>query len=177
MKCPVCETASFEPVVLDQHLQGLMCMKCGGHWIKSFEYWRWRERNPDILPEVEGWRELEAADMLQKKQCPECFKLLSRYNVGHGTGFTIDRCEMCRGMWFDKNEWEILQGKNLHDEIHFIFSTHWQKEVREEGYEANRERALIDKIGESDFTRAKQFKRWMNNHTEKTAILGYLLGG
>ena len=27
-------------------------------------------------------------------------------SVGHGTNFNIDQCGVCKGIWFDKNEWE-----------------------------------------------------------------------
>lgn len=174
MECPVCKKRTFVAVQLLEDLQALKCEECGGHWIKSFQYWRWRDRNKEILPEKETKLELIAEDKNEFKTCPECFKNLTKYSVGHGTGFTIDQCGVCRGIWFDKNEWEILKDKNLHDEIHFIFSAHWQKAAREEQYEINRENRLKDLIGESDFVKSKEFKDWLKKHDEKVQILGYL---
>jgi Zn-finger nucleic acid-binding protein len=174
MKCPNCQSTEFDRKLLDDTLQAMVCTACHGHWINSFQYWLWRDRHQEILPEKAPSAALAALDSNTTKVCPECFKLLRRYKVGHGTDFSIDRCEVCRGIWFDKNEWEILRDRNLHDEVHFIFSSHWQQAVRQDDMEKNRRRVLGDRIGQSDLDRVNTFKEWLHVHPERSMILAYL---
>lgn len=174
MKCPVCEVSKFERVTLEDDLNALNCTECGGHWINSFQYWLWQEKLPENLEEVAGSGSFESEDIIKSKKCPECGNFLQRYKVGHGTDFTIDRCEKCRGIWFDKNEWEILKDKNLHDDIHFIFSQHWQKEARDEQADKNREAMLVKYIGEDGLEKIKDFKNWYKDQKEKSIIQAYL---
>lgn len=174
MKCPNCEKNTFDRVVLEEDLNALNCTDCGGHWINSFQYWMWQDRISEKLQETSGSGTIKANDIISTKKCPECGKSLQRYEVGHGTNFTIDRCENCRGIWFDKNEWEILKDKNLHDEIHFIFSNHWQADARKEKSEKNRENILEKLIGIEGLDKVKDFKAWYKNQSEKSAITAFL---
>jgi Zn-finger nucleic acid-binding protein len=174
MKCPVCETSTFAHKDLQQSLHALTCTNCGGNWINSFQYWLWKDKHPENLPEKESSITLQTSDVIKSKVCPECSKLLSRYHVGHGVSFTIDRCEQCRGIWFDANEWEILHDKNLHDEIHFIFSNHWQKTAREEIMGINRDNNLSRLIGDENIAKVKEFKAWLKSQKERSTIIAYL---
>lgn len=174
MNCPSCESKNFERVILEDDLVALNCQDCSGHWINSFQYWLWQEKLPENLEEIAGSGELEAVDVIKTKKCPECGNLLQRYHVGHGTDFTIDRCEKCRGIWFDKNEWEILKDKNLHDDVHFIFSQHWQKAARDEKAEMNREAMLEKYIGIEGLGKLKEFKEWYKEQKEHSVIMAYL---
>jgi Zn-finger nucleic acid-binding protein len=161
---------------LENDLAVLECQTCGGYWLKSFQYWLWKERLVEAgfdRPAGEACA-LKPADELGLKICPECFKPLQKYLVGRGASFHIDRCEVCRGIWFDHNEWEILRGMNLHDEIHFIFSSHWQSAARREGVEEHRATALRKLIGDAGFSQVSAFRTWLQSQEQRVSILGYL---
>lgn len=174
MRCPICNINKFEAIVLEDDLRALNCTECGGHWINSFQYWLWQEKLPQKLEEKKEKSSLQAVDVKKMKKCPECNNILQRYAVGHGTDFEIDRCEKCRGIWFDKNELEILKDKNLHDEIHFIFSNHWQSEARKEKMSQNRETMLEKLVGEEGVTILKEFKNWYQKQNDKSTITAFL---
>src|SRR5262245_42174627 len=45
MKCPVCKIEELDFSSLENNLIARHCDKCGGNWIPSFEYWKWREQH------------------------------------------------------------------------------------------------------------------------------------
>jgi Zn-finger nucleic acid-binding protein len=174
MKCPVCKSKTLAFKLLDSQLRVLECSKCGGYWLQSYQYWLWKENYDGFKPpSVKNIGVIPTGSNVNKT-CPECKKILTRYLVGHGTNISIERCGKCRGTWFDKNEWELLRGKNLHDEIHLIFSSHWQKDVREEQVNKNRDKKLQEEIGNIDFNKVDAFRGWVSTHPQKRSILAYL---
>jgi len=175
MQCPVCEEKNFERVGLPSGLQALHCTECGGHWINSFQYWLWKDKQSKIVPESLVPSALVAQDILKPKECPECGRFLYRYDVGRETNFSIERCEHCRGIWFDKNELEILHDKNLHDEVHFVFSQPWQRRVRKEHTQQVKENALRRLIGVGSVQKVKEFKKWFITQKEQSTIIAFLI--
>ncbi|EKD27222.1 MAG: hypothetical protein ACD_79C00801G0003 [uncultured bacterium] len=176
MKCPICKTESFSEKTLESGLLSLHCDNCNGNWIKSFQYWIWREQNGKDLPELPPEQGLVKTiqDSKSGKFCPECNKFLFRYKVGHGTDFNLDRCNTCGGTWFDKSEWDVLKSRNLHDDIHFIFSAPWQSKVQKEESEKSKENLLKNKIGEKDYLKVQEIKKWLINHSNKNEIISYI---
>ncbi len=176
MKCPSCRSIASNTISPTEDLTALICSKCEGYWIRSEEYWKWKEKHPEIMPEKtdDEISELPVEDSSSAKICPECNKILLRYEVGHATGLTLDRCHACGGTWFDKNEWETLKGKNLHDEIHFIFSAPWQNRVKQDKQQHVMENRVKEILGEEDYSEAKRVKNWIANHEKSAEILAYL---
>jgi len=178
MRCPVCQRGGFEQQELEPKLRALRCPTCGGHWIGAAQYWMWRNQHGPSLPErtpdhVES--ELPVTDTAKAKLCPECQRLLTRYRVGHGTSFVIERCGNCAGVWLDANEWESLRARNLHDDLHFIFSEAWQNAVGREQREQAREKLMTSKLGEADVDELKRIKAWLDNHPHKSELYAMLL--
>ncbi|WP_196358111.1 zf-TFIIB domain-containing protein [Nodosilinea nodulosa] len=174
MKCPVCKTASLKYVSLESQIESSQCSNCDGHWISASSYWNWLDEHGERLPEKEpDSTPIEISDVQRAKLCPECRRIMLRYKVGHGTTFGLDQCGSCQGFWFDKNEWEALKERNLHDEVHLIFSAPWQSEVRK-----GQARQFLDSMYterfEGDYERLKQLKEWIGSHPEKELILDYL---
>ncbi len=176
MKCMICKNVEMVKRELEEKLPASECTKCGGIWISANNYWNWLKSQGSPLPEKpENYTlKLEVFDSKQVKICPDCGHFLTRRKVGHGLGFCVDRCETCGGIWLDKNEWEILKSRNLHDEIHFIFSEPWQRAVAQEenrkAYESHAEKFL----GTADYGKISEFKRWLEKHPQKSFILAYV---
>ncbi|MGH9901514.1 MAG: zf-TFIIB domain-containing protein, partial [Pyrinomonadaceae bacterium] len=135
MNCPVCTSSELAPTDLDTNLSSLRCAECNGHWVQGSAYWRWLEKNGPNLPEREGPAEGAdgpAAESPEPKKCPECRSLMFKYRVGRGLNFSLDQCAGCKGIWFDRREWEILKERNLHDDINAMFTAPWQAQVTRE---------------------------------------------
>ena len=182
MKCPVCKTSDLNPSSLDQNLSCRHCSNCGGNWIQSFEYWKWRDQNKGNLPEnILDPEDLPAnlpdpkTGTLKAKFCPECSSILIRYKVGHGVSFAIDQCGNCGGVWFDKDEWESLKGRNLHDDVYTIFTAPWQSKVRTQESLRTQEEIYIKKFGEEGFEEIQRMKEWIEAHPRKQEIIAYLM--
>ena len=107
--------------------------------------------------------------------CPECGKILTRYRVGHGADFFIDRCAACGGIWLDANEWQSLERISLADRIHLIFSTAWQGENLREQQRLAAARLLTERIGQERFEDLNRVIDWIQSHAHRQEIRAYLL--
>jgi Zn-finger nucleic acid-binding protein len=113
-------------------------------------------------------------DTMKAKLCPDCGRILIKYKVGHGIDFFLDHCNGCNGIWLDKNEWEVLKSRNLHDELHRIFTTSWQKEILEEQIKEKLEKFYAKKFGEKDYEELKRIRQWIEQHSQRSSLLAYL---
>jgi Zn-finger nucleic acid-binding protein len=179
MKCPVCLTEPLLPGDPEANLRTLHCPQCSGQWLQSARYWEWREQHGENLPEIPA-SEAEAPPVEESgkgKLCPECSAILVPYKVGHELGFSLDRCARCGGIWFEKNEWEALRVRNLHDDIHFIFSHAWQAAIAQREREQAREERLRRTFGEEDYAELVRVKAWLDAHPHSRAFYAFLLDG
>ena len=174
MKCPVCLTTDLMLTKLDTGLGAMHCESCAGNWISSASYWYWLEQRGNV-PECESAAVIQVADQQQAKQCPECNRIMLRYKVGHDLDFDLDQCPYCNGVWFDKNEWESLQARNLHDDIHLIFTAPWQSEVAKEDRRKTFERIYQNKFGDADFAELKRVREWLDKHPKRNEMLAFLM--
>jgi len=177
MDCPSCGTHGISLVDLEENLCGFKCRACEGIWVKGFQYWKWLKIHGSILPEkpADFTADVPVSDTRQAKLCIECGHVMLRNKVGHDIPFYLDRCSACGGIWFDKNEWEILQSRNLHDEIHLIFTEAWQKDNRKKEHEVTFEKSLAETIGQEEYDRLKSFRSWIKMHPRKDLLIGYIL--
>lgn len=184
MKCPVCKTVSLEAAEVDRQLPTHACSSCGGQWVKVEEYLKWLDLHGPNLPEKSPDQavNLPVNDSKPGKLCPACGAFLIRHLVGHGVSFHLDRCGRCGGFWLDRNEWEILKSRNLHDDVHYIFSEVWQSQARHQEQRAQYEGAVVkildDKLrqvcGDGDLTRLKEIKAWLDGDPHSQDLYAYL---
>ena len=175
MKCPACKSKRCEPVELENNLKAAACQSCGGHWISHQNYSTWLESHGDTLPEKSFSEvEFDVNDVQAAKLCPECTRILLKFNVGHGLDFFVDHCSACSGIWLDKNEWNALHERNLHDEIHKIFSTSWQHQVRGDHMRTKLDQVYANRFGADAYAKAKDARQWIREHPQTEAILAFL---
>jgi Zn-finger nucleic acid-binding protein len=175
VKCPICKTASLKSVSLESQIEAFQCSSCYGHWISASSYWNWLDEHGDKLTENDPKPTLiQVSDLQRAKLCPECRRIMLQYKVGHGTTFTLEQCGSCQGFWFDANEWEALRERNLHDQVHLIFSAPWQSEVRKDEACQFLESMYTGRL-KDDYEQVKQIKEWIDSHPEQELILDYLV--
>ncbi len=174
MNCPV-DNASLRTTSLESGLSGFECASCGGTWLRFGDYLAWRERQPGDQPEAqpEATDALEPTNAAGVRRCPDCAYLLTRYAVGHAVGFSLDRCARCNGVWFDREEWNVLRARGLHDNIREMFNPHWQSDVRAEARDRRAAERLAAHLG-ADAARVRDFGEWVALHPRRSEIVAYL---
>lgn len=177
MNCPICRNVALKPDSLAIGLTSQHCPQCNGNWLNSYRLWEWLERQsaeglpapaqpPMDLPPV--------ADTPGARLCPECQHILRKYRVGVGSGFALDRCGNCGGVWLDGGEWEALMGLGLHTQVAHIFSAAWQRSIAEAEKVRNWDRFYSERFGAEDFAELKRIKKWLSFHPKGGELLRYL---
>ncbi len=144
-------------------------------WLRFGDYLAWREWQPGDQPEVPSGvaGELEPTSAAEVRRCPDCAYLLTRYAVGHGVAFSVDRCGRCNGVWFEKEEWSVLRARGLHDNLREMFNPRWQSVVRAEARDRRAAERLAVHLG-SDAARVRDFGEWVATHPRRNEILAYV---
>ena len=175
MKCAVCKTDTLQPVTLEAGLQAHVCSTCGGTWIVSSDYWAWREAHgPDLPEQPAAGAPQPVAETETARACPTCSHILLKFRVGHDVPFTLDHCGNCNGVWFDRQEWDMLRQRNLHDDLHSLFTTSWQRRVRQEEHRQVLERIYTERFGAEDYAELRRIRVWLDGHPQRSSLLAYL---
>ena len=119
------------------------------------DFWRWRARWATTAVDA-GDQRLRARRRRRRgfASVPTATTCSGRYRVGHGVGFTVDRCRNCEGAWLDGGEWEALRLRNLHDDLPRIFDDEWQRAVKREVQEQTTEENFRRRLGDADYAGA-----------------------
>lgn len=168
----------MERVDLDPGLVAYRCLETGGHWIPLENYQRWHTTHP---PEEVTHAMVSVAATVSEfddapKQCPESGAVMTRFRVGHGLPFRIDRSRT-GGVWLDDGEWEALKSCHLHVSIHRFSTGPWQQVVRQQEMEAAMQTQLLERLGEDLYQRLTALRKELAAHPQRDAALAYLQGG
>ena len=174
--CPVCHVA-LSQMLLEKKLPAYRCPRCEGIWIASNEYLAWLRSQPasmvddimidDVLP-------LPVVDNRQAILCPECGHFLRRFKIWPDITFHVERCGGCNGIWFDRNEWDVLKHHNLHSSVTGFFTDAWQQKLRHEEMRRRFEKMYRQKFGVEDYHKIKELRSWVSNHPQGGGLLAYL---
>jgi len=174
MQSPIGNHPQLQPVTLEEGLQAYVCPETHGHWIPAKNYWEWQRHLPAATnhhPSVHSEPTSDFEDTV--KVCPESGTIMTRYKVGHGLDFRIDR-SVTGGIWLDPGEWEALLAGNLHHELHLVFTTQWQKAIREEHKSAAHEAMLRSRLGDELFTKVAALREELASHPARPVALAFL---
>jgi hypothetical protein len=162
-------------VTLEQGLEAFHCADSGGHYIPTACYMKWLEKQPARLPHLpETASPFEAVDASSAVLlCPESGTLMSRFKVGHGFTFCVDR-SITGGIWLDAGEWQALRRRNFHDEIHLIFTAPWQQQVRAQQAQATYDDRLRSALGSDLLARLQSIRAELAEHPHRNLALAYL---
>jgi Zn-finger nucleic acid-binding protein len=97
-----------------------------------------------------------------------------KYLVGRGFSFTLDHCQGCKGIWLDRNEWEALKARNLHDDVNSMLTAFWQDEAQKEDRKKRMEQIYIGKFGVEDYAEIERIRAWLATRQTKQELLAYL---
>jgi Zn-finger nucleic acid-binding protein len=174
MNCPVCKSTALVSTELEFDLASSRCPSCGGNWIRGAAYWKWLEGHANLPERVGTDTDLSVSESSKFVDCPECNFRMLKYFVGHGLGFALDHCEGCKGIWLDRNEWETLKKRNLHDDLNSMLTAFWQAAARKEERTKKLEQIYINRFGVEDYAELKRIRTWLDRHENKQLLLAYL---
>lgn len=175
MISPAAPNVRMVLVEIEPGLRVFHCPESGGVGIPENAYWRWIRKQPQRLERLSESQGHDAREERGQsvRVCPETGKLMTRYRVGEGFSFRIDRSPN-GGVWLDPGEWEALKSRNFHDELLQVFTQAWQKRIlRKEQLESLRKQFQA-RIGPEGFERAVQFKNWLRSQDQAPAIVCFL---
>lgn len=177
MNCPVCKSDTLVEHELVSGPMSMSCSQCGGVWISGKEYWDWQDKHGINIPELppSDISDLELKDSAGAKICVDCGHIMLSYKVGRGVTFLVDHCTTCYGIWLDKNEWDVLERRKLHDDIHYFFSEAYQAGLYHAERETARQRMWMARLGEADYHEADKVREWLENHPRKSEIIAFIL--
>lgn len=178
MQSPLGSHKGLERVELDPGLIAYRCPETGGHWISLENYQRWHTTHPpaEVTHEIVHVEATISPFDDDPKCCPESGSVMSRFRVGHGLPFRIDRSRT-GGIWLDGGEWEVLKSCGLHSSIHRVSTTPWQQVVRQQEMEATMHTQLIERLGEDLLQRLTSLRRELAGHPQRDAALAFLQAG
>ena len=176
MRSPIFPDISLESSEIEPGLTAWECPQSHGFWIPLASYHAWKERGKlESRPLPDGCAAVLADDSHRRALlCPESGQMLIRYKVGHGLKFHIDLSPVTGGVWLDQGEWEALKSKGLHSQLNLIFTSSYQRQVRNAEYEATLEQTFKTRIGDADFQKVSDFKAWLVTHPKRRDICCYL---
>ncbi len=174
MHCPVCQNIELIKREIEPDLWASACENCRGRWLSHPDYERWLKSHQDSSVTPSKKLKMTIPEFELVRLCPECRRILVKYKVGHNVPFMLDRCGTCAGVWLEKNEWEVLKRRNLHDDLQKIFTDHWQEEVKKGETRTHLAKMYEEKFGKEDYAKICKFKDWMENHEKEDEILSYL---
>jgi len=175
MKCPVCRTHILGQITLVENLPANQCPNCEGIWIDSNAYLAWWKGKGADLPQTQAEAKIElASDVNELKLCPNSGHIMRRYKIFPDTEFYLDRCGHCNGIWFDKNEWDVLVERNLHDNVNEFFTRPWQDEIHTAEVHNHMDTLYLEKFGPDDYEYIKQVREWLKDHPKKNMLLAFL---
>ncbi|MEW6499062.1 MAG: zf-TFIIB domain-containing protein [Cyanobacteriota bacterium] len=182
MQCPKCKKAMLLDGILDGELAVKYCQDCKGTWIPAPEYEAWQAyqaENPTRMPDLPS--ETLNVDFVQSPfdskaaLCPECQRYLSRAKVNLKTPFYLERCMLCRGIWCDYGEWDILQRLGLHTTIERLFTNEWQTKARSRQFLDKEREATIEKLGSELAERVFELAEALAKHPNGDFGVAYLM--
>ena len=174
MNCPVCKSSELIPTELESGLPAFRCDDCGGKWIRGAEYWKWLEEHSNLPERPQEDPGLSLAEPGKPIDCPECRFRMVKYLVGHGFSFTLDHCQGCKGIWLDRNEWEALKARNLHDDVNSMLTAFWQDEAEKEVRKKRMEQIYIGRFGADDYAEIGRIRTWLSARQNKQDLLAFL---
>ena len=177
MQSPVASRKSMNRVALEDGLVGYRCPESEGVFLPIDSYFRWLSRQLERLPKLPvASEEVQEAsqDSGAAKICPESGQIMQRFKVGHGFDFYLDRSPS-GSIWMDQGEWESLRKHQFHDELHLVFTTPWQKKVRDEAMSAMRSDLLAAKLGSELLAKIESLKNELQGHESRSLALAYLI--
>lgn len=173
MLCSHCPNTRLEPRELAAGLVAAVCPSCEGTLLSLMNYRFWVDRFSSEQ-KVQA-STVEVAESESISCCPKCSRLMTKYQIGHGSDNKLDLCAACDEAWLDKGEWQLLAQLDLQGKLPKIFTDAWKRNIRKQRQEQALNERYEKLLGADVFDEAHNFKQWLYKQPERDSIKQYLM--
>ena len=174
MKCSSCKNGNLERGYFEGLFACHTCSNCGGDLILLGDFLRWQELNPKAELSVDAKVDVVAEDTSRAMLCPLSGTLMTKYRIAADTEHRLDLSPSINAVWLDKGEWDLLKEKGLANNLNEIFTSHWQRGIREAETAEMLEGMYFKKFGDR-YSEVKAFKDVIKDMKNKAEVVAYLL--
>ncbi|MBN1518353.1 zf-TFIIB domain-containing protein [Candidatus Sumerlaeota bacterium] len=180
MQCTSCNSGTLRPNYLDAALLCHTCDHCGGHWLYLGDYLRWLEQNRDFDIVNDTNTPVQAvmdnvAEATPAMLCPYTGVVMLKYRISKDLEHRLDLSPSINGIWLAKGKWELLKREGLAGRLNEIFTSTWQRQIKEGRTRDVMEQKYIEEFGAERYARLKQIRAWLDAQSNRRAMLAYLL--
>src|SRR5262245_43357377 len=108
-QCPDCHQPLQQEI--DYNVMLDVCPRCAGFWFDNTELRQVMRADPLALITLEE-KHLPQVQLLPDanadRRCPDCQRLLDRYQYAYDSPITLDACANCEGIWVEDGELEKI---------------------------------------------------------------------
>lgn len=175
MKSPIGERLELKVTQLEDGLTVFRCSVSGGVYITLENYWKWKQSTGEAGDgEAVAENDFPVSEYDEVvKLCPESGTLMTRYRVGHGIPFRVDR-SITGGVWLDAGEWEALHAGGIHRNLHLVFTAPWQKAVISAEQSALYNERLRSRLGDDFYHEITVLREKIWSHPSSAEVFAYL---
>ncbi|MBU4204941.1 zf-TFIIB domain-containing protein [Patescibacteria group bacterium] len=132
INCPNCKKETLEKAIL-LNVEVDYCTKCFGLWFDQDELRLAKDKKDENLNwlDIDLWRDIKKFNVSRSNRlCPHCRMPL--YEVQYDKSkVTVDLCNLCKGIWLDKKEFEKII-KYLKEKADYEILRHFSKNLVQE---------------------------------------------
>jgi len=113
----------------------------------------------------------------QGGQCPSDKSIMARAAIqvaGEPAPVHLERCNSCRGVWFDGGEWSLLAAKHLLEHIDEFWSAEWRASQRHALEHEQYQRRLEETFGAELLGQIRSLAGALRNHPRRSQALALL---
>jgi len=97
-----------------------------------------------------------------------------KYLVGHASVLQSIIVKVAKVSGLDRNEWEALRERNLHDDLNSMFTSFWQDTAQKGSEEEAPGANLHLEIRRDDYAEIERIRAWLATRSNKQDLLAYL---
>lgn len=173
MQCPKCKSETLKPTKLEAGLSAMGCDNCHGAFVSLLYYRDWAEREEPVVA-TQALTAEKVEDTQAALTCPKCGKLMTKFRIAGCKSNRLDLCASCDEAWLDGGEWELLKSLELSRLMPMVFTDEWQRKLRQEILESEREERLAKLVGKEDLKQARKVRNWLKNHPHRSDIIFFI---
>ncbi|MGC4064355.1 MAG: zf-TFIIB domain-containing protein [Polyangiaceae bacterium] len=176
--CPKCRKESLEVAKgafaeSGPEDRALFCSSCRGYWMPHGIVERW-QTEPFVELSDEDPESVRPEADRRTGLCPMGHGILLRARVDEEKTYYLERCGHCRGVWFDRGEWQALAATLYLDHLDDLWDPAWQKKRRAEALGQRLDRALAEQIGRELFEEIQRVVERLAHHPAKAQALAWI---